>query len=173
MSDYEHSEDEELQEEVSKSFIADGNEVGETLVKYGANEMHFKCTVRKKAWRPGSTVPITVSIKNETKKEVKSIRLALFNTVLLKRTSKKGKLKEKWGKPELTPDSEQEYFEGARFPLPPSTDFHGEIKFPLPERLADSGDKLTYELVFEFPTSGFLTDHHTKVRIPIQIDNCA
>jgi len=169
----EEHDDHNTQESISKSFISDGKEVAETLVKYGKNRvLHCICKLEKKKYKPGDHLPIQISVENDTKKEVKSIRVSLHKTAVTKRrTDKKGKEKVTWGKSELIPDSDQEYFEGARFPLPPFTNWHGEIKYPLPGSLPDTSSDLEYELVFEFPTPSLLREHSPKAVIPVYIQN--
>jgi len=180
-----------------QSFISDGKELAETTLKFRSKPLHLVCSVVNRPWPPGCQLIVNVKILNESIKRIKSIRMTLHKIKAKpEKTKKKDKEKDKekekekekkkpkvekeikWEKP-ITVGEKQEYFMGARFPLPPFTNYYGDIRFPLPSKscLEDSSPTVKYELVIEFPMSRYMAvngvDTKAKCVVPLIIDSKA
>jgi len=147
----------------SKSHVAEGR--AKTEVKKG-KDMVFECDMASGAVTAGSTVDVHVVIKNESPKSVKSIQAWI--RVFKGKPKGKGK-KVKRPKPKKMEETEQEYFQGARFPLPPHVGYEGNVSFPLPKKLEPTSETTEYELVLNFDVSAALGWSHIHAYLPLII----
>lgn len=80
----------------------------------------------------------------------------------------KGK-KVKRPKPKKLENTEQEYFQGARFPLQGWVDYDGDVSFPIPDSITKTKEDTAYELVVNFDVSGAIGSAHVQAFLPITI----
>jgi len=117
----------------SSSHVSEG--VAKTEVKktyFGSSDtLTFSCSVPSAAVSAGSQLDVRVEIKNDSPKTVKSIEAWL--RVYKGKPKGKGK-KVKRPKPKKMESTEQEYFQGARFPLQGYVSYEGVIAYPLPKK---------------------------------------
>jgi len=137
-----------------------GSSAQKKTVKF--KELTFEVTVPAGPFTAGDSIQLHVLINNQSPKQVKSIQAWLREY--------KGKFKKSGGKvkrpkPKKREDTEQEYFQGARFPLMGHVSYEGDISFPLPKGLESSSNELAYDIVVNFDVSGIKWKH-----IPISID---
>jgi hypothetical protein len=114
----------------------------------------------------GSNVEIRVKIVNDSPKQIKSVQawMQVF------KGKKKGKgPKAKRPKPRRMEGTDQEFFQGARFPLPPNVGYEGAVVFPLPKKLEETSDSLEYELVMNIDVSAAFGWNHIQACLPIPI----
>jgi len=161
------SSDDEEHEVESRSFISDGREIGECKLKVRGKPLQCISSIVKQKWRPGDVVPVQVKVSNETNRSIKSIQVCLYTTKV--KPVKKVNEKKKWAKP-IKSGTEEEYFEGARFPLPGYTDFHGEIKYTLPTEISNTDEDTYHCLVCVFPFKSLIKDSHARIELPIHIE---
>eukprot|EP01087_Luapelamoeba_hula_P011931 TRINITY_DN3312_c0_g1_i1.p1 TRINITY_DN3312_c0_g1~~TRINITY_DN3312_c0_g1_i1.p1 ORF type:complete len:262 (+),score=80.08 TRINITY_DN3312_c0_g1_i1:38-787(+) len=154
-----------------KKTISSSTHIGEdsvkTLVKKsGGGEITFEAWAPRGPFRADSGVEIKVKIHNESKKSVRSIKA----WIRVFKGPKKGKGKKaKRPSPKLLPDSEQEYFQGARFPLAGFVSYEGTFTFPLPKKLEATTSTLEYELVLNFDVSGAIGWSKVQAFLPLPI----
>jgi len=99
----------------------------------------------------GNSVTVHVTINNDSPKQIKSIEA---HVRVFKGKTKKSGGKIKRPKPKALEGSEQEFFQGARFPLQGNISYEGEISYPIPKKLEATNAELEYELVVSIAISG-------------------
>jgi len=62
----------------------------------------------------------------------------------------------------------QQYFQGARFPLPGNVGYKGEVTYPLPDGVRSS-EELINEIVISLPFKKRMMTVQVVARIPITI----
>eukprot|EP01089_Gocevia_fonbrunei_P018207 TRINITY_DN610_c0_g1_i1.p1 TRINITY_DN610_c0_g1~~TRINITY_DN610_c0_g1_i1.p1 ORF type:complete len:184 (-),score=32.76 TRINITY_DN610_c0_g1_i1:98-649(-) len=142
----------------SSSYIGGTKETITVVKKRGGKPIKLIVSREKKKNFGGESIPIEVEIVNDTNKGIKSID-AWLQTVV--KDGKKIKI-EKVG-------SHQQYFQGARFPLPGCLGYKGEVVYPLPKDLFPTSDELRHELVVDLPYAGRVKTQHLRAFIPILI----
>ena len=152
----------------SKSHVAEGRaktEVKKTF--FGSSDvLVFECDMASGAVAAGSNIDVHVCIKNDSPKTVKSIDAWL--RVFKGKPKGKGK-KVKRPKPKKVDGTEQEFFQGARFPLPSHVGYDGNISFPLPKKLEATSETVEYEIVLQFDVSATLGWNHVQAFLPVVI----
>jgi len=128
-------------------------------------EIEFDAWIENKSYKPASTVEIHVKVANNSKQEVKSIQVVLrtYRGLPKKKGSKK-----KLPKPTVT-GTDQEYFQGARFPLGAFQDYSGTVTYTLPEGLSSSAEDVKHELLLTFPVPKRIGHHQVRVALEIPI----
>ncbi|ELR20929.1 uncharacterized protein ACA1_279000 [Acanthamoeba castellanii str. Neff] len=121
--------------------------------------VEFYVWARDLPYAPGSTIPIQVSIKNTSEKQVRSIMATLQTK---EGVAEKGKKLEP-----LQTGKKEEWFQGSRFPLDGYTDYDGSVTYQLPRTLPSSSESITHEILFQFDVKGFTG--WTKVFAPLVI----
>lgn len=100
-----------------------------------------------------------VIISNQTKREIKAIEAWLLTT---RKDGKKKPKVEKAG-------SHQQYFQGARFPLPGGVDYDGAVGYPLPKDLEATTDSVSHAIVISLPFTGALRGGVLKAVLPLKV----
>eukprot|EP01088_Endostelium_zonatum_P004590 TRINITY_DN15897_c0_g1_i1.p1 TRINITY_DN15897_c0_g1~~TRINITY_DN15897_c0_g1_i1.p1 ORF type:complete len:183 (-),score=44.01 TRINITY_DN15897_c0_g1_i1:87-635(-) len=125
----------------------------------------------------GQTITIQIEIENNTNKSIKEIDAQLVAVNLddedyVKKSKKKRTPKEEQQDyrkiPRTTIGTVQQYFQGARFPLPASTGYTGEITYPIPTAYKTS-DFVAHELVITLPYKKKLLVAKLTARVPLVI----
>jgi len=114
------------------STIFGGRTEARTTKKFMNSKKHveFYVWARDIPYTPGGVVPIHVSVKNMSDKQVRSIQAVL--------RTKEGK-PEKGKKIEpLQTGKKEEWFQGSRFPLEAFCDYDGNVTYQLPRTLPNS-----------------------------------
>jgi hypothetical protein len=115
--------------------------------------IHLTVSIPVKEFCSGERVRVEVLLDNESKTAVKSLEFAV-------QTLTNGKKKI---------SSQQEYFQGARFPLPSYTEYRGVIEYPLP-KLPNTSESITHELVVGFQAKNrFLRLQRAQVRLQLKV----
>jgi hypothetical protein len=157
-----------------KKTVSASTQIGDDGVKtqvkktwsFSGDSILFEAWAPKGPFKKESSVEVKVKITNESAKQVKSIQC--WVRVFKGATKGKGK-KAKRPKPRQLPDSEQEYFQGARFPLQGMVSYEGTFSYPLPKNLESTTSTLEYELVLNFDVSGALGWSHVQAFLPLPI----
>jgi len=142
--------------------------IGEDGVKVAVKKKNiiFEAWAPRGPFKPESQVEIKVKITNESAKQVKSIQA----WIRVFKGAKKGKGKKaKRPKPKKLNDSDQEYFQGARFPLQGHVSYEGVINYPLPKKLEATSNTLEYEIVLNWDVSGAIGWSHVQAFLPLPI----
>jgi len=152
----------------SKSHVAEGRAKTEVKKTFfgSADSLTFECSMASGAVKAGSNLEVHVVIKNDSPKSVKSIEAWL--RVFKGKPKGKGK-KVRRPKPKKMDGTEQEYFQGARFPLQGHVGYDGTITYPLPKKLDGTSEILEYELVVNFDVSGTIGWNHVQAFLPVQV----
>eukprot|EP01089_Gocevia_fonbrunei_P004711 TRINITY_DN14757_c0_g1_i1.p1 TRINITY_DN14757_c0_g1~~TRINITY_DN14757_c0_g1_i1.p1 ORF type:complete len:166 (+),score=33.28 TRINITY_DN14757_c0_g1_i1:114-611(+) len=146
---------------IEKSFIHGGRETTEIVKKVSGKRMKLVISIPKKSYSVGSSVVVDIEIENETKREIKEIG------AFLQTTQKDGTKKDKKAKPQQS-GTTQQYFQGARFPLPGPLGYKGEVSYPVPH-VPNSSDENIHQLVITCPYRTGLTTRHLTAILPITV----
>jgi len=167
-SDGEKPSKEEKKLVSSKSHVAGGKAKSEVKKTWfgSSDQLLIEVSIPSISVKPGGSVDIHVNIKNQSSKTVKSIQAWL--RVFAGLPKGKGK-KAKRPKPKKMDNTEQEYFQGARFPLQGWVDYDGDVSFPIPDSLSKSKEDTAYELVLNFDVAGAIGSAHVQAFLPITI----
>jgi len=152
----------------SKSHVAGGKAKSEVKKTWfgSSDQLLIEVTISSISVKPSGSVDIHVNIKNQSSKAVKSIQAWL--RVFAGLPKGKGK-KAKRPKPKKMDHTEQEYFQGARFPLQGWVDYDGDVTFPIPDTIGKTKEDTAYELVLNFDVSGAIGNAHVQAFLPITI----
>jgi len=142
-----------------KSIISQGKIEANTVKK----KVTYKVSIADQNYRPGSGITLTVDIKNQSDKTIKSIQ-AVLQTVEVVTEGKKKKKK----KP-VQAGKHEEWFQGARFPLEGYTDYVGTVTYTLPSALPDSSDAVQHQLVVQFDVKKAMGYNHIKLILPVTV----
>lgn len=142
-----------------KSVISQGKVEATTTKK----KIIYKVSIPDQNYRPGTGITLSVEIKNQSDKTVKSIQ-AVLQTVEVVTDGKKKKKK----KP-VQAGKHEEWFQGARFPLEGYTDYNGSVVYTLPSALPDSSDSVQHQLVVQFDVKKAMGYNHIKLILPVTV----
>jgi len=130
------------------------------------NNITFQALTTGDSVKPGSGLEVRVNIINEANKQVKSIKVCMRE--FRGKTKGSGK-KAKRPKPKRLPETAQEFFQGARFPLQGMVSYEGSFVYPIPKGLESSTDTLAYEVVLTFGVSATLGWNHVTIALPVTL----
>ncbi|KAL6080624.1 hypothetical protein QOT17_000261 [Balamuthia mandrillaris] len=132
--------------------------------------LNFTCSIGQGPYKPGDKVEVFVKIENSASNQVKSIQAYLQTYKGVPKPAKKEGGKPKRGKPKKT-GTDQEYFQGARFPLDGYVDYEGSIHYPLPKKLEETAEDTEHELLLIFDVKKTIGYYHIKAPLPVHVSN--
>eukprot|EP01088_Endostelium_zonatum_P000723 TRINITY_DN10968_c0_g1_i1.p1 TRINITY_DN10968_c0_g1~~TRINITY_DN10968_c0_g1_i1.p1 ORF type:complete len:174 (-),score=42.88 TRINITY_DN10968_c0_g1_i1:70-591(-) len=124
-----------------------------------SSKLSIKAIIDDRTYKAGEKVEVRVEIVNDTKRKLKMIEAHLETIKIVDHLLKK-KTVEKSG-------TDQEYYQGARFPLEGRLNYEGTVNYPLPEHALPSEDKIIHHLVVGVPYATTLG--WGKVSVPITV----
>ncbi|KAL6068264.1 hypothetical protein QOT17_008300 [Balamuthia mandrillaris] len=137
---------------LTRRFVANGREVTEVTERYWRarkKPLHFHCALESKEWPLGQSLPIYVTVNNQSPKVIKSLSIFLQTTKTIPRAGKK-----KPKSVEMRTGKEQEFDADGAFPLKPESTFQGEIRYEMPDSLALGGSNCVHELICNLQVKG-------------------
>jgi len=127
---------------MSKSYISKGKDITQAKKSFiGGRFVDVKASLERGAYFPGSDVPITISVVNQSGNDVKSIQIKLQSY-----TESAGGKKSK----PVTTGVLREYTQKGQFPLQNGKSYEGSLNYKLPQVLKDSTPTLKHQLALIF-----------------------
>jgi len=168
------SDDEEKKFGATKSVMQGNKETVEVSKKLKNHEMLLRISFNQVIYQPDSPAVLQVEIKNDTTKTLKMIQMWMEICEVIKRKKKT------FYKPTRLDCSFQEFYQGARFPLPAGLSYADKIVYPIPP-LADLKKKINtskkkekakyeFRLVVDIPYGRKLAEKHIRAYIPLKIN---
>ena len=126
-----------------------------------SSKLSIKAIIDDKHYAPGDKVDVRIEVVNDTKRKLKMIEAHLETVKVVDHLLKK-KIVEKSG-------TDQEYYQGARFPLEGRLNYEGNVHYPLPKELLPTEDKTVHHLVVGVPYATTLGWGHVSVPITVHV----
>jgi len=150
---------------VSQSTIVGGKQRFEVFKKLdGKKGVQLVITFSGKAVA-GSNVTLDLAIDNKTGKEIKEIMVKL-ESLSADKVNKKKKIKDS---DYVVTGTLQQYFQGARFPLPGNCDYKGEVVYPIPDEVLTDGENHHFLVVILPIKKNLVSNTQVIARVPVVI----